>query len=300
MNVYLFGASTTTGRYFYDLLSSCYPAFNIRCFSRNNSLLDAHNYSYVDLTQPSSFLYSLQDNGPQIWINFAPIWDFVYFLSYLHENHLDRLLNLKGLIICSSSSSQTKRFAISEFDKSLSQKLRSSEVLASDISLSLGINISILCPSMIYGSYDSCKDKNISLIIKFLSILPFLIFPCSSGLRQPIHASQLASVALEYFHSFIASSHPVNTTLFVGGDETISYSNMIRRICDCLPSHHSASNTPIFTIPNRLFFFILSPLFLISPKKYESVLRIASNLSGFSSSCSITKCPPQPFPVMPL
>ena len=149
MNVYLFGASTTTGRYFYDLLSSCYPAFNIRCFSRNNSLLDAHNYSYVDLTQPSSFLYSLQDNGPQIWINFAPIWDFVYFLSYLHENHLDRLLNLKGLIICSSSSSQTKRFAISEFDKSLSQKLRSSEVLASDISLSLGINISILCPSMI-------------------------------------------------------------------------------------------------------------------------------------------------------
>ena len=40
-------------------------------------------------------------------------------------------------------------------------------------------------------------------------------------------------------------------------------------------------------IPNRIFFFIVSPIVLISPKYYESILRISINMGGFEPSYKV-------------
>ena len=53
----------------------------------------------------------------------------------------------------------------------------------------------------------------------------------------------------------------------------------------------------LLPIPNNLFFLLSSPLLLASPKLFESILRIASDLSGFNPSHYYTGDTPHHFPL---
>ena len=58
---------------------------------------------------------------------------------------------------------------------------------------------------------------------------------------------------------------------------------MLERIKGKLPKNTYENFCFFIKIPNRLFFFLTSPLVLLSPKLYESILRISINLSGFKT-----------------
>jgi len=126
--------------------------------------------------------------------------------------------------------------------------------------------------------------------------------PSHSGLRQPIHASQLAAVALELaqrmFGPGLDSSLPERIAL--GGDSQLSYKAMLQALQQALPANDPARHCRICEIPNRLFFLLAAPLLLRSPKAYEAVLRIGADLAGFTPSHQLLDQPPQPFPVLPL
>ena len=123
--------------------------------------------------------------------------------------------------------------------------------------------------------------------------------PAATGLRQPIHASQLALVITHLIHQFTRSSVGSIPVRFidVGGDEILSYRDMITSyIRDYSPTGISITVSPI---PNRLFVFLVSPIALIFPGLHAALLRIMSDLSGFQPSFSLTGQPRSSFPYNP-
>ena len=281
--IHLFGATTFVGQAFINSCRSNSDFSEIYCYSRATSEL-GNCLTFVDLDNPSNFTRAGKDNHPMIWISFAPIWKFAPFLSQLATKFPERLHGLSGLILCSSSSVITKRFAVNQFDKKLASSLVNAEISVVASCRRLKIPCHILQPSVIYGRIGNYCDRNLSVLLKLLRLFPFIILPSKSGLRQPIHAQQLASVVLSLAHQlFISGSYAFShNTIALGGDTTLSYYEMIRALQNSQSTGDPALHCFIFQVPNRLFYLFCSPLLLVAPKLFEALYRIGSDLAGFT------------------
>jgi len=291
MNIYLFGKTSLSGEFFYKYFNEKKSCYKIYSFSRSEK------YSFkIDLKKPNSF--SLINNNKFIIISFAPIWDLSYFLNYLFNNEKYKLDNLQGIITCSSTSVITKRFESNDFDKNLSSKLIKSEEKIIEIAKKLEIGCHIIRPTLIYGSIKRLKDKNISKILLIMRSIRLIILPSNSGLRQPIHAFQLAEVVYSLMvQSLNSGKTPQINFINVGGDQIFEYSQMIKILKNSLKNDDRAKKCLIIPIPNRLFFIFISPILIFSPKYFASLCRICTNLSGFKKACDITKTDPKNFPL---
>ena len=85
-----------------------------------------------------------------------------------------------------------------------------------------------------------------------------------------------------------------------GGDESLSYRDMLKRLQQALPFNDPARRCRLIEVPQRLFFTAASPLHLISPKAFEAVLRMGADLSGFMPAHELLQQPRQTFPLLPL
>ena len=284
--IVLFGVRNPTSAFLCTILHQA--NFSISLYSSSAS----SSSSFFDLTDPESFHPVFDTNRTFIFVSLAPIHLFASFLDRLLSSHPSMLEHLRRVIVVSSSSSITKRYSFSAFDKSLAHQLIIAEETLQSLS-SHDVPVSILQPTLVYGSCSGYRDSNVTTITKLLSFLPFIILPRSSGLRQPIHAFQLAHA----IHSLVASEDQAYFKVIpIGGDEELTYLSFICRIRDTLPLYHPARHTPVFTLPNRLFCFLCSPILLVSPKIYESVLRMCSDLSDFPKVSSLTSLPSSRFP----
>ncbi len=296
--IHLLGATTPTGHAFSELVKK--SAVNLECYSRYpEKLIKSHQLDLnEDIIQPDIF-HEL--NPGSSLVCFAPIVIFSKFLQCLYDQHPDLIKNFKCIIACSSTSISTKSFAYNSFDRSLSRRLKKSEFTVSSICDDLDVPLLTLRPSMIYGRVGEYIDQNIMLLISLLRRLPIIFLPRQSGLRQPIHSTQLANIVFTYLNEFPGAKiyNKPSKCISVGGDSEITYIDLLKRIQVSLPEGDPARTCLLFTIPNRLFFFLLSPLVLISPKLYESILRISCDLSGFTPSYILTDSEPCPFPIDP-
>jgi len=164
------------------------------------------------------------------------------------------------------------------------------------------VSCRILQPTFIYGQVGPYGDRNLSRLLQLVRRIPCFPLPSETGLRQPIHASQLAAVALhsaeQLRRSGCGSSLPQRITL--GGDTTLSYASMISALQHAQPVGDPARRCSLLPIPNRLFFSLSAPLLLRSPKAFEALLRMGANLSGFTPAHQLLGREPQLFPVLPL
>ena len=151
---------------------------------------------------------------------------------------------------------------------------------------------------MIYGHVGAYQDSNISRLSKAIATYPFILFPRESGKRQPIHASQLAAIALKMTTDIQTNPLEAPKLLEVGGDETLSYLTMLKRLQSSSSGEAVKRRCRLFTIPNQLFFFFAAPIALFSLKRYEAVLRIGADLAGFTAAGSLLQQPPARFPVV--
>ena len=295
MDFHVFGATTTTGQSFINQLEINHPKYNINKYSRNKK-----NFNKCDLRNPDSFISNVE-NKPSIWISLAPIWEFSNFIEYISINKSEIVDKIKCIIICSSSSVVTKKYAYNEFDQKLVRSLKKSEEVITSICKNFSIDLTILRPSLIYGSVNEIQDKSLSKIIKIMRIMPFIILPKYTGNRQPIHATQLSRVILKIANNFISFPSISSSRRFLlGGDTLLSYTSMISKIINSLEKNDPAKNCRIIKIPNRLFFFLVSPLILISPKYYSVFLRISVNMSGFIKSSKLSESIKEDFPILPV
>ena len=127
--------------------------------------------------------------------------------------------------------------------------------------------------------------------------LKLIFLPSNTGLRQPIHAFQLAEVVYFLMTQFLNYERKSKINIInVGGDETLDFSQMLKILQDSLKEKDNAKSCLIIKVPNRLFFILISPIIIFSPKYFAALSRICSNLSGFNKACYITKTEPKKFP----
>ena len=230
------------------------------------------------------------------------LWLLAPFLEQLALDFPERLDNIRGVIACSSSSATTKRFASNRFDRELVNRLTEAEDQLATTCRDLSLPCRILRPTLIYGRVGPFVDRNLSRLIALMRLLPVLPLPVNTGLRQPIHASQLAAVVLEFVREFSISGWDplLPQPIALGGDTELSYAAMLRALQQSLPHTDPARRCRLLSVPNRLFFFASAALLLYSPKAFEAVLRMGSDLSGFTFAHQLLNSKPQSFPVLPL
>jgi hypothetical protein len=301
MRLHLFGSATPSGESFRQLAASQAPEFALSIYSRRprKSFAGTH---IADFQSPASFQPAGEPNSPAIWVSFGPIWMLAPFLEQLASRNPERLCGLRGLVACSSSSALTKRFAANSFDRELVARLTDAEDQLIATCSVLQISCRILRPTLIYGQAGPYGDRNLSQLLRLMQRLPLMPFPAESGLRQPIHASQLAAVALRLvvqLSELSCDSSPAEC-INLGGDTTLSYEMMVRALQQVQPAGDPARRCLILPIPNRLFFSLAAPLLLLSPKYFEAVLRMGANLSAFTPAHQILGSEAQPFPVQSL
>lgn len=295
IEIKLFGGSNPSASYFKRTYKKYVCKSNLQCFSRScKEDIDI----YVDL-ESYYFPEELDLKNETIFISFAPIWLFVpYFKNYLNKFNGK---NIKSLIIVSSTSVVTKKYAWSNFDKKLALDLHFWEQELIKLTSKYNFRVTLIRPSIIYGNIGLNEDKNISLLIKLMKKLIFIPIPKETGIRQPIHYSQLVESIYKICNSHINSSskdiQKRYEILNIGGDEELPYEEMLLKIKSALPKNNIARYCVFLKIPNRIFFLICSPIVLISPRYYEAILRISTNMGNYQPSFKISGNKPRLFPL---
>ncbi len=246
-----------------------------------------------------------REPAPCWLVSFAPIWELAPWLAQQRACGAPWLARLGGVVACSSSSSVTKRFAANGFDRQLVARLRGAEQSLQATAAALGVPCRILAPTLIYGSAGGLHDRNLSVLAGLMRRLPLLPLPSPSGLRQPIHCSQLAAVALALVEqgaggaggSDAESPWPPTEPLLLGGDEALSYAVMLERLRAALPPGDPARRCRLLPLPAPLLQLLAAPLLLASPKTFEAVQRMGADLAGFTPAHRLTGTAPLPFPV---
>ena len=296
MKIHLFGVSTPSGEALRQLAGPELVGYSRQPLAGSDWIYQA------DLNDPDGFHPTNQRGAISIWICFAPIWLFAPFLEHLAIHHPQRLHGLHGVVACSSSSVITKRFAANCFDRELVTRLTTAEDQVTVTCRRLELPCRILRPTLIYGRVGPYVDRNLSRLVGLMRRLPLLPLPDHTGLRQPIHAKQLAAVALELVSQLTTSGWDpqLPRSIAIGGDSELSYASMLRALQQSLPPTDPARRCRVLSIPARLYYAAASPLLLQSPKTFEAVLRIGSDLAGFTPVHQLLKSEPQRFPVLPL
>ena len=285
--IQILGSSSLIGEYFVDTNID----HELVCFSRKNK-----NHTFLDLQNEDTFLNFKCENS--FIVSFAPIWLVKNLISNLEEKNLSKLKTLKGAILFSSTSAITKKFAANIFDKNLSKLLISSENKILSIFKKHSINCQIIRPTIVYGAYKDLDDRNFIKIINLFRKLPFCIIPAQTGYRQPIHYSQLSKYTYLLLEKLIKrnSKDTINEIIEVGGDEEISYLDLLKRL-SIAASNAQNKTCRVIPIPNKLFYMLLSPLLVFQPKIFESLYRMQSDLSGFPKYSTYTGNSSDKFPL---
>lgn len=205
---------------------------HVVAFSRKKKTVKINNQiEWLQLPIPCSDL--LNDLDLHHWISVLPIWVLPSYFPLLESCQVKRVVAL------SSTSLFSKAESVESEDRQIAQRLAEGERQLQEWAENKGIEWVILRPTMIYGCG---KDKNISEIVRLISRFGFFpLFGRARGLRQPIHAVDVANACFTVLHSPQLTNKAYN----LSGGEILPYKEMVERI---------------FTALHRKSFFISIPL----------------------------------------
>jgi len=136
--------------------------------------------------------------------------------------------SLKRVVAFTSTSIITKIESEIAEERELLQRLADGERRLIAACERYGVGWTILRPTIIYAEG---RDGNISRLARLIQKVGFLpLMGSGAGLRQPVHAEDLAIGAIQA----AASRAAANKTYVLPGAETISYREMVGRIFDGL------------------------------------------------------------------
>ena len=255
------GARALIGRRMPEAIRAAgWPEESVRYSSRQPV---ANQGVSLDATRPEDFK---PDRTFVAVIVCAPIW-------LISEGLLERLveLGMKRIIAFSSTSRLTKGTSGEPAEREVVAKLAEGEETLTAFCAARGVACTILRPTLIY---EEGLDQNVTRIADLIRKLGFFpVCGLASGVRQPVHARDLATAAMQA----LTAKASFNTAYNLSGGEDLTYAAMVRRIFEAL------GRAPvIITVPERLWqigFFVLN---LVRPKKLKRnihmVLRMNTDL----------------------
>jgi nucleoside-diphosphate-sugar epimerase len=151
-------------------------------------------------------------------IHLAPLWLLPPLLPVLNA------LEIKRVIGFGSTSLFSKANSADIEERNLAARLAEAEEATMQSSSASEMNWTIFRPTLLY---DCVRDKNITRIANFIQRYGF--FPLlgkAAGLRQPVHAADLAEACM------LALWQPMtfNKAYNLSGGETLSYRQMVEKI----------------------------------------------------------------------
>ena len=181
------------------------------------------------------------------WLCVAPIW-------VLPEHFL--MLEARGVrrvVVLSSTSRFTKDDSSDPEEQAIALRLADAEARVQAWAASHGVEWVILRPTLIYGLG---RDKNIAEIARFIRRFGFFpLFGKAKGLRQPLHAHDVASACLAALNSPGTKNHAYN----LSGAETLAYRDMVARIFCALVRPVRLVRVPLFAFRSALALLRLVP-----------------------------------------
>lgn len=134
----------------------------------------------------------------------------------------------RRIVTLSSTSRFTKDDSSDLQEQATAHRLADGESRVQAWAANHGVDWVILRPTLIYGLG---RDKNISEMVRF--ILRFGFFPLlgqARGLRQPIHAEDVAAACVAALQVPDAANHAYN----ISGGETLAYCEMVAHVFKAL------------------------------------------------------------------
>jgi hypothetical protein len=168
------------------------------------------------------------------WLCVAPIWVLPQYFSLLEAYGARRVVAL------SSTSRFTKDDSSDPEEQAIALRLADAESRVQTWAASRGVEWIILRPTLIYGRG---RDKNIAEIARFIRRFGFFpVFGKAKGLRQPLHAQDVAAACISALGSPAATNYAYN----LSGAETIGYRNMVSRVFIALDRPICFLRVPLF------------------------------------------------------
>ena len=155
-----------------------------------------------------------------------------------------RLAGRPRIVAFGSMSASSKRDSDDPAERALAQTLRQGEQTLADAAQHAGLDWTLLRPTLIYGAG---LDRSLTPLARLGTrwhVFPWM--PAASGLRQPVHAEDLA-VLCRVAASLDAAS---GRSFDVGGGERLAFSLMLERVRRSLTSW--TIPLPIAPAPLRL------------------------------------------------
>ena len=204
------GATSQIGSYLLESLSE--SGFTVHAASRNPVSSHGVFWHETDIEKEGMPLVKDADT----LIHLAPIW--------LLPNLLASLSGIRRIIAFSSTSRFTKEKSKNPHERALAERLADAESRVIETCDEKGMAWTILRPTIIYSPG---RDRNLTRISGFIAKFGF--FPLAgkgTGLRQPVHAADLADACIKVLGNERACGKSYN----LSGGETLTYREMIARI----------------------------------------------------------------------
>lgn len=237
--VSVLGARSLVGACLLPLLTQ--GGWQVTAYSRRAASRTADGVAWRQIkdapSPPASFPMS-KESRPD-WVCVAPIWVLPEYFALLEAQGARRVVAL------SSTSRFTKDDSADPEERAMARRLAEAEAHVQAWAESRGVEWTILRPTLIYGLG---RDKNIAEIARFIRRFGFFpVLGKAAGLRQPVHAEDVAGACLAALQAPGAANRAYN----LSGRETLTYRDMVARIFAAL-----GRRPRLLTVP--LWFFSLA------------------------------------------
>jgi nucleoside-diphosphate-sugar epimerase len=241
------GATSIVGEYLLSLLVE--DGWDVVAFSHRESQIKAVGDNSVVWRLLTSFkstevgYFDQRKEQINLWISLAPISVISEYFSMLLT------YGARHIVAISSTSRFTKSESSDQDEKILAQNLAESEEYLKSWAKKEKLTFTILRPTLVYGLG---RDKNVSTIASFIRRFSFFpVLGAACGLRQPVHAKDVASCCV----TALSSKAAINNSYNISGGETISYREMVCRIFAALDKKPHFVAFPLWLF--RLTVFVL-------------------------------------------
>ena len=172
-------------------------------------------------------------------------------------------------IVALSSTSLFTKSDSSELDEKITAgKLSEAEYRLQVWAQNKGVDWVILRPTLIYGRG---QDKNISQMITLIRRFGFFpLFGQAKGLRQPVHAEDVATACLSANERTVI----VNRAYNLSGGETLTYREMVHRLFTALGRRPRAICVPLW------FFCLAAALLRLFPRYRHWTMQMAERMNA--------------------
>lgn len=248
------GAASMVGDYVLQSLAD--DGNNIVAFSRNQRKTEDSDEQIEwclleEVTEAHSDKNNLIKPKREIkeWISLISIWVLSDYFSILES------CGAKRVVVLSSTSRFTKTSSSDKSEQKLAERISAAEDQFIRWAQLHKIEWNILQPTLIY---DPGKDKNITEISGFIRRFGFFpLFGAANGLRQPIHAEDVAHACCQV----LESQRAVNRSYIIPGSETLTYREMVGRIFSVMGMRQRFLKIPLVLFRLAVFILRMFPRF---------------------------------------